>query len=232
MADRTTKRSRSIDRKSIGDSYLRRDYRDFLKTGDAGPTLEQQLGIAFFHYMAKRTIDKYILSGARDVDSMADCLNTIVQLAFNILVARNRREALTARELLSTGRVSYTRAWDSNGRGGRLGTERRCELGRSLILGDAAAELAARFDLTVEMTVAQLYDLRSRPDILDEILTAFESAVPLNLDYRLYLSVVAEDRTFRLVPRSKSSQTKKPAESLSGPDRLPLLGIATELGSG
>jgi hypothetical protein len=75
------------------------------------------------------------------------------------------------------------------------------------------------------MTVAQLHDLRARPDVLEQILSAFESAVPLNLDYHLKLSVRDQDRTFRLVT------TKKPAEPLSGSGRLPLLGITTALGA-
>jgi len=232
MTVRATKRSREIDRKSIGNSYLRRDYQDFIEAEKQEISPARQLCFTFFHYMAKRTIDKYILSGAHDVRSQADCLNTIVQLAFNIILARNKTESLTAREILSTGKVSYARVWDTNGHGARLGSDRRCSLGQTFILGDAAAELAARFDVTVELTVLQLYDLRARPDVLDQILATFESAVPLNLDYRLGLSVRNEDRTFRLVSQTKSSQMKKPAEPLSESGRLPLLGITTALGAG
>ncbi len=228
----TKKRSREIDRKSLGNSYLRRDYLVFTAAEKQENSPATQLCFTFFHYLAKRTIDKYILSGAHAVSSQADCLNTIVQLAFNVMLARNKAESLTAREILSTGKVSHARAWDTNGHGARLGSQRRCALGQKFILGDAAAELAARFDLTVELTVKQLYDLRARPDVLDQILTAFESAVPLNLDYRLSLSVCLRDRTFRLVPTTKSSQMKKPAEPLSGSGRLPLLGITTALGTG
>jgi hypothetical protein len=82
---------------SIGNSYLRREFQDFTAAEQQDDCPRKRLGITFFRYMVKKTIDNFILSGAHDVGAQADCLNTIVQLAFNILLARDKKEAKTAR---------------------------------------------------------------------------------------------------------------------------------------
>jgi hypothetical protein len=231
MTARNTTKPRAIKRASVGNSYIRRDRAAWKVSGTPEKSTHERLCSAWFDYHVRRAVDRFILSGAHDKKALAGCLNAIVQAAFHILLARNGAEVAAARNIHSTGVVRRARLWDTNGRGARLATARRCELGRSMILGDAAAEQVARFELTVEMSVFQIHRLRARPDVVDEILAAFEPAVPLNLDYRLYLAAHADERAFRLAGNSQSSKTKKPAGSDSGPGRFPLLGITTALGA-
>jgi hypothetical protein len=212
-----------VERASIGDAYLLNEYRQHVDGGEREAAPELQLGYAYYRYLIKRLVDQFVLSGANDTTSQTAVLNTIAQLAFKVLLAGSKAEVRDAESILSTGRLRESPA-PRGGGGSVLGRAGRCEVGKSLMLGDGAAEATPRFDVTVSLTAAQLKQLRARPDVLRRMLDAFGAAVPLHIDYRVYFSVTLADRTFRLVPLGKKPK--------SGDDHLPLLGITTALGAG
>jgi hypothetical protein len=218
-----SKKAAVVERASIGDAYLRYEYKQYLdgKERETPPAL--QLGYVYFRYLVKRLVDQFVLSGANDISSQTAVLNTIIQLAFKTLLADGKSEVLDADSIRSTGRLRESPAPRGGGLSA-LGRVGRCEVGQSLMLGDGAAEATPRFDVTVELTVAQFKRLRARPDVLRQILDAFDSAVPLHIDYRIYCSVTLPDRSFRLT---------RPGKTTGRDDELlPLLGITTELGAG
>ncbi len=178
---------------------------------------------AYFDYHVAKLTNLYVTSGSVDIKSLTTMLTSIVRTAYKIFLSKNRDEVMASKLIEGEANLSYHRTSTPDLPAARLGASGSCEAGVNMILGKLSAEAITRLDISIEISAFQLRQLRRHPWVLGHVLRAFETAVPLNIDFRLSFCVRAEDRSFRLV-------SSKPALKSDAPS--PLLGITSALGSG
>jgi len=222
-------KARRIERGSVGNDYLRREYDAFRRLaierserGERGEepesSLQARLARACFDYLVRRLIDQYVASGSGGLGGLRETTDRLARTAFEILLAADREQVKAVEAIGTTLVIGFGHERDRAGAGASLGAKGRCEMGRTMIVGETSAEEVPRLDCTIGISAAQLRDLRSHPDALEALLDAFDRLVPLHMDYRLYFSVSPQDRAFRL------------GASGVGVEGAPLLGITTALG--
>ena len=219
-AGKNTK-ARRIERGSVGDDYLRREYDAFRRSAgerseEPESSPEARLARACFDYLVRRLIDQYVASGSGGLAGLRETTDRLARTAFEILLAADREQVKAVEAIGTTLVIGFAHERDRAGVGASLGGKGRCEMGRTMIVGETSAEEVPRLDCTIGISAAQLRDLRSHPDAMEALLDAFDRLVPLHMDYRLYFSVSPQDRAFRL--------------GASGAEGAPLLGITTALG--
>jgi hypothetical protein len=229
-AGKNTK-GRRIERGSVGDEYLRREYDAFrcsaVERSERGERSEEpqsslpaelaRLARACFDYLVRRLIDQYVASGSGGLGGLKETTDRLARTAFEILLAADREQVKAVEAIGTTLVIGFAHERDRAGAGASLGAKGRCEMGRTMIVGETSAEEVPRLDCTIGISAAQLRALRSHPDALEALLDAFDRLVPLHMDYQLYFSVSPQDRAFRL--------------GASGAEGAPLLGITTALGA-
>lgn len=211
-------------RGAVADELLRRGLAAHLvETALQDPSPADKLLTSYFDYHVSRLINLYVVSGSVDLESLSGMLTTITQVAFQVLLSKDKAERRASGEIQGKTVLYRHGATASELPAARLGVPGSCEAGNNMILGALSAEEVACVELTITTSVEQFMLLRANPKVLVRILDALESAIPLNLDFRLKFSVREEDRSFRL----SSSKTSKTTTATA-----PLLGITSALNAG
>jgi hypothetical protein len=222
---RTTRASATVyTRGTVETGFLGDEYDAYLHRQETDePGLETDLVQAYFEHQVARLINLYILSGSRSIDSLTSLLETIVRVAFKIMLSRDKLQLRACDDIRATGSIRHFSIKDTQGARIELGVEGKSEPGKNIVLGVSTSDEIPRLEVVVELNTDQLRSLRRQLDVLYCIMEAFEDAVPLHLDFSLGFRMKPEDRSFRLVSPA--------ATEVSGAE-APSLGITTMLGAG
>jgi hypothetical protein len=215
-------RSSGIARGRYGNAYLQKRYLAALGEFPSSSRSDSDEALtAYYLYLCKRKLRLVYLSSAYGLRGIEAYAGYAAGVIFRLMGQGFSRQEGAPGIPRARASCSHENVFSEPMAGFTCGRSGRDRLASESVLGTAAAAKVPVLDLTLVIHLAEWELLMASASVLVDLMTALDLAVPLNMNFRVYLALYSKDRTSRI-------------EGVCGPDEFEapssLLGVSLALG--